>query len=65
MSYQMTVNGVYRLSDLAFVPSDAANRDWLEYLDWVALGGEPLPVDSPPDNKVSDQGVFAFLKRIV
>ncbi|RON56987.1 hypothetical protein [Pseudomonas frederiksbergensis] len=65
MSYQSTINGVYRLSDLAFVPSDPANRDWLEYLDWVALGGETLPLDSPPENKVSGQGVFAFLKRIV
>ncbi|MBK5551029.1 hypothetical protein JFU49_12250 [Pseudomonas sp. TH03] len=65
MSYQLTVNGVFRLADSAFIPQDPANRDWLEYLEWMASGGEALPIDSLLETKVSDQGVFAFLKRIV
>ncbi|WP_149087377.1 hypothetical protein [Pseudomonas prosekii] len=65
MSYQLTVSGVVRVSDLAFIPSDPANRDWADYLSWVALGGEVQPLHSPPESQVSDEGVLAFLKRMV
>jgi len=33
--------GVIRNADGAFIPSDAANRDWQQYLAWVADGGVP------------------------
>lgn len=34
-------NGVVRISDMAWIPADLANRDWQAYLAWVALGNEP------------------------
>lgn len=32
---------VIRNSDQASIPADPANRDWQEYLDWLAEGGVP------------------------
>lgn len=65
MSYQLTASGVLRLSDSAFIPQDSGNRDWLDYLDWVSSGGEPLPMESLLVSKGAEQSVFGFLKRII
>lgn len=40
MSYQMTVCGVLRTEDSAFIPADPTNRDWLEYQEWLLSGGQ-------------------------
>lgn len=55
MSYQLTNNGVLRLSDSAFVPQDPANRDWLEYQEWLSSGGQVMALnetleESAPNN---------------
>jgi hypothetical protein len=41
------VNGIRRLSDNAFIPFDPQNRDYAEYLEWVAAGNVPTPADEP------------------
>lgn len=49
--YQLTdsPDTLRRLSDGAFIPTDEANRDYREYLDWIAEGNtsEPAPVAPP------------------
>lgn len=44
-------NYVIRLSDLAQVPDDIYNRDWVIYQQWLADGGVPLPADEEHWNK--------------
>ena len=36
---------ILRIEDNAFIPFDPANRDYQEYLEWVALGNTPEPAD--------------------
>ena len=37
---------IKRLADNAFIPFDLANTDYQAYLEWLAEGNEPLPVDT-------------------
>lgn len=48
--YKLTAspNTVHRLSDNAFIPFDGGNRDYQEYLAWLAEGNEPEPYVPPP-----------------
>ena len=36
-------DNVLKRSDGAFVPVDQCNRDYQEYLEWLARGNAPLP----------------------
>ncbi len=38
---------VLRLSDNAFIPFDPGNRDYQEYLSWVAEGNQADPAKAP------------------
>lgn len=38
-------NMVIRLSDMATIPFEPGNRDYQEYLGWLAAGNEPEPAD--------------------
>jgi hypothetical protein len=39
------VDYILRLEDNANIPMDEDNRDYQEYLEWVAQGNTPLPPD--------------------
>lgn len=41
--YKLTQNGVMRLADGAWIPTDQATSDYQEYLAWVADGHTPTP----------------------
>jgi len=47
--YQLTTStSIIRLTDNACIPPDPANRDYRDYLEWVAAGNEPEPAPEPP-----------------
>ncbi|MDH0100119.1 hypothetical protein N7320_02165 [Stutzerimonas stutzeri] len=50
--YQLTDNGVIRLSDNASIPNAEGNRDWQEYQVWLADGNSPLPVPPPTEEQL-------------
>ena len=48
--YQLNnLGGVTRVADGASIPEDINNRDWRDYLAWVAEGNTPLPDPWAPD----------------
>lgn len=42
-------NAILRTTDNAVVPMDQKNRDYQEYLEWVAQGNTPEPADEAPE----------------
>ena len=46
-TYKLTQLGesIIRIEDNAFIPLDASNTDYQEYLEWVAEGNTPDPAE--------------------
>ena len=38
---------IRRIEDGTLIPFAEGNRDYQEYLEWLAEGNEPLPADDP------------------
>jgi hypothetical protein len=48
--YQLTATEtILRTADQAWIPNDPANRDRIEYDEWLAEGGVPDPYVPPPE----------------
>lgn len=69
--YQLTDTDsiVIRTGDGAWIPNDPANRDWVEYQNWLTLGNEPDPYvepepPPPPPPSPEDQVLFNHENRI-
>ena len=39
-------SAIIRLSDMACIPFDPANTDFIEYQKWLELGNTPLPAEN-------------------
>lgn len=51
--YKLTTTGVYDRTTTAFIPEQAMNRHWNEYLNWVAEGNVPDPVYTADEQKAN------------
>jgi hypothetical protein len=46
--YQLTLaTSILRIADNTFIPTDPDNREYLEYLQWLEAGNQPLPAPEP------------------
>ncbi len=50
--YKLTEEGVQRLGDGAFIPSDPRNKDWREYQEWLKEGNIPEPLETPQEREI-------------
>lgn len=52
MNYKLSKSeSIHRLSDNYWIPTDPANSDYQEYLNWLAQGNTPLPADEQGETK--------------
>jgi hypothetical protein len=63
--YKLTLNNAFvvRLWDNAHIPTDVANRDYMEYLEWIALGNVPEPADPPAPLPIDWRSLNQTLRR--
>ena len=60
--YQLTATDiVIRTEDGACIPNDPANRDWVEYQQWLEDGGVPdpyVPLEPVPPTPTNEQTIL-------
>lgn len=63
--YRLTENEtIIRIEDLAFIPPDPLNRDYMDYLKWIEEGNVPDPKEVPQEPvpaSISDRQFFQQL----
>jgi len=57
--YKLGLNGNV-IKGNTHIPPDPQNRDYTEYLEWLAKGNTPLPADPPPQPET----ILAFDKPV-
>ena len=66
--YRLLINAtaVLRLADLAIIPNDDKNRDWLDYLAWCADGhaAEPAEVPAPTQDELDAAAAREYAKLV-
>lgn len=55
---------IVRIADGAHIPADPANTDYQRYLEWLAEGNTPLPVDPPTPEQIMAECVDRTQKRL-
>ena len=55
---------IVRLADGAHIPTDPANTEYQAYLEWLAEGNTPLPVDPPTPEQIVAQYTAAVQKHL-
>ena len=64
--YQLTpTDSVIRTADGAFIPADPANRDWVEYQQWLTDGGVSDPVPPVIDPELDSVGTGRTAAQIL
>ncbi len=58
--YKLTENSITRLLDNASIPIAEGNRDYQEYLEWIAEGNVPTPADIPPEPTYQELRAVAY-----
>ncbi len=56
---------IQRLSDGAFIPVVDGNRDYRDYVAWVAAGNTAQPPDQPPPPDTRRELVLEALQEII
>lgn len=59
-----TIGSIIRTSDGANIPADPANTDYQAYLDWLAEGNIPQPIDQPTQQQITADFSTAIQKRL-
>jgi hypothetical protein len=54
--YKLIANStsITRLADTASIPADPANRDYADYLEWLAAGNTPAPADPVYNPRIAE-----------
>lgn len=54
MRYKLaSLQSVIRLQDSACIPFDEKNKDYQDYIAWLALGNQPDPIDPPTPEEIA------------
>jgi len=63
--FKLLEYGVKRITDGAFIPPNASNRDWREYENWLKEGNIPLPADPilPPEKSRFELVILSLLEK--